>query len=96
MTFYDINYGTRILIYDRYIAFAVSFQTDTFNGSLILQAGPYSSYNADYSNKKSIAYQYFSRTFLYQVCLMTDGLFIMIYSYINFDLDLGWNSRSLQ
>ncbi|XP_056018072.1 atrial natriuretic peptide-converting enzyme-like isoform X2 [Ostrea edulis] len=47
-----------------------SYQTDTFNGSLIIIAGPYSSYNTDYSEKQSIAYQYFSRTFLYQMSLI--------------------------
>lgn len=52
---------------DHVVDFAVSYQTDTFNGSLIIIAGPYSSYNTDYSEKQSIAYQYFSRTFLYQV-----------------------------
>ncbi|XP_061168048.1 atrial natriuretic peptide-converting enzyme-like [Saccostrea echinata] len=47
-----------------------SFKTDTFNGSLLIIAGPYSNYNTEYSDKTSIAYQYFSRTFLYQMKLI--------------------------
>nr|XP_022319359.1 atrial natriuretic peptide-converting enzyme-like isoform X1 [Crassostrea virginica] len=44
-----------------------SFQSDTFNGSLLITAGPYSKYTPDFSNKDSTAFQYFSRTFLYQM-----------------------------
>lgn len=68
---YTLIYWSRpvlcFMILIKYILLPVSFQSDTFNGSLLITAGPYSKYTPDFSNKDSTAFQYFSRTFLYQV-----------------------------
>lgn len=46
---------------------SVSFKTDTFNGSMLLIAGPLSKYTSEYADQGSTEYQYFSKIFLYKV-----------------------------
>ncbi|XP_052689027.1 atrial natriuretic peptide-converting enzyme-like isoform X1 [Crassostrea angulata] len=46
-----------------------SFKTDTFNGSMLLIAGPLSKYTSEYADQGSTEYQYFSKIFLYKMNL---------------------------